>query len=247
LAVMARRLIKQGLPFSLTWTHPNGFFYKHHKQVWVKYYFTNQTLIAEYYRHYCREYYLVHGRGDPPISTTENTEGTNDRETVLWAAYGRRTTTLDPMAADMDYYASSTHAKYLAISPMPSMYKNQPRYDKVIDRVGHWSSAPNMYFFRFKDGRIVAVKEIEVETTDWKSKGYMRIDKDGKPDAVTEPLTSKRISAYALDKDERPKTKVFQRWPVATRTELLRLAKGSAICTPPPEEPPNSTEWRTNE
>lgn len=233
LALMARRLVKQGLPFSLEWTHPNGFYYKGEKQVMVRYYLTNDSLIAEYYRHYCREYFLRHGRGDPPISNKESAEGNNQRETVLKAAYGLRTTVLEPMAAELDHYESSMKAKLLAIAPLPTKHRNWPRFKKEFPwGVKRFSSAPDMYFYKRRDGRIIAVKESETITMDWKSKGY--INKKG--EEISEPLTSQRISAYALDQFERPKTKVFQRWPVGTIAELLRLAKGSGTETPPHEE-----------
>lgn len=210
LAIMARRLVDKGLPLTLNWKHPHGFYQKGGSTVMVKYYMTNKSFIAEYYRHYCREYYLKHGRGDPPISTHENSKGNNERETVLWAAYGRRTTVLPATAPEL---AANTKEKLLAIAPLRTDQRNSARYKKEFpDGVKTFSSAPGMYFFKDRHGRVIAVKE-------------------------TETLTTTYLGAYASDKYEIPKTKGFQRWPVATKTELLRLARGLATDTPLPKDP----------
>ena len=202
LAVMARRLVKQGLPFTRKYKHPKGFYHSGDTVKFVDYFMANQMMAAEYYRLYCKEYFKMHGAGDPPISNIECPEGRTERERVLADAYGPRSWEYQFEHEDMlnqtDQYAGVPLPTYEA--------RNKRTFAKYYEKVVYYSNA-KVALYKRRDGRVIAVKEIEITPT-------------------------QLATAYTRDRGGKPKAKGYQRWPVKDRKELLALARGLKTPTP---------------
>ena len=213
LAVMARLLVKQGLPFTRKYKHPKGFYHSGGTVRFVNYFMANQRMAAEYYRLYCKEYYKVHGAGDPPISNVECPQGRTERERVLADAYGPKSWTRQFEHEDLQ-----TQTDQFAGVPLPAYEaRDRKTFAKYYEKVLYYSNA-KVALYKRRDGRILAVKEIEI--------------------AATEFSTS-----YSRDKNHKAKAKGYQRWPVKDRKELLALARGYRTATQAQSGQPWKRAW----
>lgn len=217
LASMARQLVKQGLPFTREFKHPNGWYYSGNHVKFVKYFMRNAQLIAEYYRLYCREYYKRHGRGDPPVGNVETQEGKTEREAILGIAYGPKSYVVEDIHPDLEF-----RDRLVMAAPMATWEeRSRKRFTVVFEKVVYYSTS-NVALYKRRDGRIIAVRSKEVP-----AEGY--------------------VGAYAKDRGFLPKAKGYMRWPVKDRTELLRLARGTAKDTRQRGARPMKREWRLSD
>lgn len=204
---IVRQMVSSNLPFTRAYKHPNGFYHKGGEVKFVKYFMTNRPMIREAYRLYCKEWFRVHGTGDPPICNVENSEGKTERQAVLAIAYGDGQWVVEGEHAQLSIRQRLAHEAPMAKEVPRTTRAFWGQFEKAV-----YYSASNVMVYKRHDGRMIAVRSHDAFAT-------------------------KYVGAWSADiyrSVEIGKTKGYMRWPVRDLKELMQLRRGNGKATDMP-------------